>query len=1012
MSGSTALGERVDAESVQELLRSYFGEMRGVVERHGGTVEKFIGDAVVAGFGLHEAHEDDALRACRAALEMQERIVALNSDLVRRFGASIAVRIGVNTGEVVTGGAMNAETFATGDAVNVAARLEQGARPGEVLLGETTYRLVRDAVKVEAREPLAAKGKSEPLTVCRLVSVETSGTASRGLGTPLAGRTAELALLEGEFDAAVAERRCRLATVLGEPGVGKSRLIAELVVRVGSRARVVRGACLSYGEGITYWAVGQIVRELAGIESGDLVAEARARIEACVAGIADGAEVAARIEQLLALGEGSASAEEMTWAIRRFLAAEARERPLVVLVDDIHWAEPAFHELLAGLPATLGEMPLLVVCAARPELLEGQPGWDVTVQLEPLDQQDVDTLVESLLGDAPAGVRERLARASAGNPLFAEELVGMLIDEGLLRRDGESWKVEGDLEQIALPVSLSALLGARLDRLDRASRDALERGAVEGELFHGSAVIELSDPASRPSVPAQLEALTHKNLIRLAAATLAGPTAFRFKHILFRDAAYRATAKKLRATLHAQYATWLESVAGGRVAEVDEILGYHLEQAYRYHTELAPLDDDTRALGERAAGHLSVASRRAGVRGDYRAAAKLLERALALGIADPSRRAHGQFELAGFLGGVGRGAEMGALVAGSLAAAIRLGDRGLAARARVKRAASTVFTGDPDPEELRRVAEEAIDTLTELGDQRGLAEAYQFYGQSFVREGRMTKTLAAYERALAAAKTSGNQSTCRSVISSTAYVLAHGPTPVEEATSRCEEMIRANAFDRVLEATVTRCLAALVAMAGLAGEALELVERSGRVLDELDILNASTTWRDAAAEAREYAGDRAGAKRELEAKWLGLEAVRHRPSDPQAAIAAYRLALLYCDDGCWDAAERCLAYGAEVPFDAAYGREAAVRLAGRARIASDRGRHDEAVTSARKAVELLEQNEWLNLKARICETLAEVQRAAGNSREADAAVARALFLYEEKGNIAAATALQAAAAKA
>src|SRR4051812_16869108 len=313
MTGSTAMGERVDAETVRGLMLSYFHEMRGALERHGGTVEKFVGDAVLAVFGVPEAHEDDALRGCRAALEMQSRLAGLNVDLERRFGTTIALRIGVNTGEVVAGDPSSRETFVTGDAVNVAARLEQAAEPGAVLLGESTYRLVRDAVVVEPVEPLAAKGKSEPVAAYRLLEVGGLAPPPRRVGTPFAGRGHELTLLEGEFEAAAAERRCRLVTVVGEPGVGKSRLAAELTDRIGARARAVRGGCLSYGEGITYWPIAQIVRELAEIHDEQSAAEARARIDAVLARTPDGGLIAAKIAQLLGLAEGAASAPETAW---------------------------------------------------------------------------------------------------------------------------------------------------------------------------------------------------------------------------------------------------------------------------------------------------------------------------------------------------------------------------------------------------------------------------------------------------------------------------------------------------------------------------------------------------------------------------------------------------------------------------------------------------------------------------------------------------------------------------
>ncbi len=397
LSGSTALAERVDAESVFELMRTYYDAARSAFERHGGAVEKFIGDAVVGMFGVPEANEDDALRGCRAALEIQERFAS----------GEIAVRIGINTGEVVAGDAARREMFASGDAVvlgdsvNVAARLEQAAAPGELLIGEATYRLVRDAVTVEPVAPIHAKGKSEPLTAYRLLAV--SDTTRRWFGS-LVGRRDELAALEGELEAVIADRTCRGATVIGEPGVGKSRLAAELLAGAASRATIASGACLSYGEGITFWALRQIVRGLAGISEDDSAEQARERVPI-------------RVAQLLGLAEGSVTADQGVDAVARFLADAAAERPLVLLVEDIHWAEPALLDLLAALPARIGEAPVFVLCLARPELREVRPDWSVAVEVGPLGAADLDALLDGL--DAPAGVRVRVAQIAAGNPLFA-----------------------------------------------------------------------------------------------------------------------------------------------------------------------------------------------------------------------------------------------------------------------------------------------------------------------------------------------------------------------------------------------------------------------------------------------------------------------------------------------------------------------------------------------------------------------------------------------------------------
>src|SRR5581483_5935519 len=340
----------------------------------------------------------------RAAIEMQARLAALNERFERQLGRRIALRIGVNTGEVVAGDASSRETFVTGDPVNVAARLEQAARPGEVLLGERTYQLVHRAVDAERVESLQVKGKSEPIAAYRLLGASEVGLVPRGSSTPFAGREEQLQVLEREFERVVADGACRLVTITGEPGVGKSRLTAELVARVGAGARVVRGRCLPYGEGITFWPIGEIVRELAGVHEDHSRGEARELLEARVAAAPNARVVAAKIAQLLGLTEGTATAPETEWAIRHFLRACALDQPLVVVVDDIHWAEPTLLGLLAALPAAITDAPILVLCLARPELLEQVPSWDVAIRLEPLGGRDIDGLLESLLGPSPPAV--------------------------------------------------------------------------------------------------------------------------------------------------------------------------------------------------------------------------------------------------------------------------------------------------------------------------------------------------------------------------------------------------------------------------------------------------------------------------------------------------------------------------------------------------------------------------------------------------------------------------------
>ena len=391
VSGSTSLGEQLDPESLRALMGRYFAEMRTIIERHGGTVEKFIGDAVMAVFGIPTLHEDDALRAVRAAAEIAERLRRLNAELGAERGIAIRFRTGVNTGQVVAGDPSAGQTLVTGDAVNTAARLEQAAMPGEIVIGPITYDLVRDAVSVEALAPLDLKGKAQPMHAYRLLSVTPGASGhARRLDAPLVGREPELSRLQHAFAEALAERRCQLITLLGAAGVGKSRLLAEFLASVADRSTALAGRCLPYGEGITYWPLAEVIRMAASIGEADDHDGAMAKLRALAAGAPEAELVAERIGQAMGLEGGSAPQEEIFWAARKLLETLARQRPLVIEFDDIQWADEAFLDLLEHIVSLAHDAPLLIVCPARPELLERRPGWGggaaqvTTLRLEPL----------------------------------------------------------------------------------------------------------------------------------------------------------------------------------------------------------------------------------------------------------------------------------------------------------------------------------------------------------------------------------------------------------------------------------------------------------------------------------------------------------------------------------------------------------------------------------------------------------------------------------------------------
>src|SRR5919197_6298015 len=578
---STSLAERLDPETVSNVLGRYSEEMRRTLEAHGGAVAKFIGDAVMAVFGVPTVHEDDALRAVRAAADLRPALDRLNVELEQRWGVRLRVRTGVNTGEVVWGDRTSDEGYVVGDAVNVAARLEQAAKPGQVLLGAPTFALVREAVEVEEIEQLALKGKSELVAAYQLLSVQE--VPERRHEMRFVGRERELGLFRDVWERAQTERRCELVTIVADAGVGKSRLVAEALAPLD--AQVVRGRCLPYGEGITYWPVTEVVKQLEDVELDQRVREALAALL--------GAEV-------------QTTPQEIAWAFRKLIEAVA---PIIVVFDDMQWGEEAFLDLIEHVDLRASG-PILLACMARPELLDRRPSWPVALRLDPLTEVDVRRLIEGRVSDE---IEARIVRAAGGNPLFIQELLEMIA-----LGDGE----------VGVPPTLRALLAARLDQLDPSERRVLECATVEGEIFHLGAVTTLVP--EEPNVTGQLASLARRALVQPDRAQVSGEDGFRFRHLLIRDVAYDSLPKATRADLHARFAGWLKQHAAGLV-ELEELLGYHLEQAHRYLAELGQPDPE---LARRAHEHLAVGGVRADTREDLRATANLLRRALALLPAD------------------------------------------------------------------------------------------------------------------------------------------------------------------------------------------------------------------------------------------------------------------------------------------------------------------------------------------------------------------------------------------
>jgi class 3 adenylate cyclase len=635
VAGSTGLGERMDAERLKSVMAGWFAAMREEIEAHGGTVEKFIGDAVMAAFGVPVAHEDDPERAARAALAMRARLPALNEALGLDPEAAIEARIGVNTGEVVAApGAAPGEAMATGDAVNVAARLEAAAAPGQILLAERTARACRGLMLREVA-PLALRGREAPV---RAFALEGLGSAPsrgvQGLRAPMVGRARELDLLRALYARAASERRPHLCTLYGEPGVGKSRLVRELLDRLeGAEPAplILRGRCLPYGEGVTYWPLAEILKALAGVRDSDPADLVRERVRAVVDRLPPG--VAAEPERMAAalaytLGVEDPAAPvsalpprqvrvETQQAWRALLSSLGAERPVVAVVEDIHWADPALLDLLEDIAQRV-DGALLLLCPSRPELTSRRPGWGggrrrfSSLVLEPLGPEEAERLVGLLLDidDLPDSLRRRILERGEGNPFFLEEILRRLIDEGRLVRDGERWRATSRARDVEIPDTIQAVLAARIDLLDPLDKRVLQGAAVVGRIFWSGSILEL-DGLAPDDLDAALERLEERELVleRLGAA-FAGERELIFKHVLTREVAYEGLPLRERALAHPRVAAWIERAAGDRARELAETIANHYAQAWRIAAgdpRWAPAAvEDLRA---RALRHMLVAAR-------------------------------------------------------------------------------------------------------------------------------------------------------------------------------------------------------------------------------------------------------------------------------------------------------------------------------------------------------------------------------------------------------------------
>jgi tetratricopeptide (TPR) repeat protein len=879
--------------------------------------------------GVPVSHEDDALRAVRAAVEMREALPDLG----------LQGRIGVTTGQVVTG---TEERLATGDAVNVAARLEQAAQPGEVLVGAPTVALVAGAAEFEPIEPLALKGKAERVLAHRLLGVHDAPERKHEAG--FVGREDELATVRTAWEHVQDGRSCALVTVVGDAGVGKSRLVLEALASIEDHA--VRGRCLPYGEGITYFPVVEILKQL-GLRPSDEAA-------------------ALAIGSLLDENDAQTSADEIAWAFRKTLEQVAAERPLVVVFDDIQWGEETFLDLIEHVALLSSGAPILLLCLARPELAERRSTWPVTIRLQPLSDDDVAELMPEHIAEE---LRRKIARAAGGNPLFIDEMLAMAAES-----QGE----------VVVPPTLQALLAARLDQLETAERGVLERGAIEGEIFHRGAVQALAPHETH--VTPRLAALVRKELIRPDKPQLAGEDGFRFRHLLIRDAAYDALPKAVRAELHERLAAWLEAHGAGLV-ELDEILGYHLERAFRYREELGLPDGAPLAAAARR--HLKLAGRRAHFRGD-RGAASTLERAVALLPAGEIDVAL-EYDLIDMLHWSARWDEARGRARALVDRASAAGDRVAELCGRIAEH-NIAMSLDPEgaAEGLAALVEQALPVFEAARDDVALSIAHVALGQVANTRGRMDAMLAAYETALGHAQRAGLRN---SPVGWRAGARMYGSTPASEVLAWLDEQ---HARGPRRTGWVNTFRAESLAMLGrfdearaiLADEYADMIDRGTR-----RVLGNSLSQVFAHVEL--LAGDAAAAAAYAEEGCRVLEDMGERgflsTGAGNLAQALYALDRLE-ESGAW--ARRAAELGASDDLvTQMLWRQVEAKLLART------GRFEDAERLVVEAVAITEATDMLDQQADVHADHGEVLVLAGKPDEAIAAFELAHERYARKGNI-------------
>jgi len=1017
---STKLGARLEPETFHAVLTRFFEEASRVLHGRGGRVQKYIGDAVMAVFGVPKLLGDDALRAVRAAVDLRDAMARLNDELDRAWGVHLELHTAVNTGEVVVTERSSGEMAAGANTFNVGARLLETAPAGAILLGHTTYQLVRNAVTVRPSS-LSSLGDDEDVRAFELLEFHEPSTLPRRVVSPLVGRERELALLHWAYEWAAAERTCFVVSLLGHAGIGKTRLIDEFAQRLEhrradrDRPRILRGRCLPYGDAITYYAVQYMVRQAAGIRQATSREEALRRLDALV----DGDQgLAARLAPFLGLPGTVAEAADTSRALHRALGLLAQRSPLVLIVDDMQWAEPPLLDFLEHLADALASAPILLVCAARSDDFNlrdwaGHIRNAASIVLRPLEPEETRELIDSRLvgGTVSPAVVTALGDAGEGYPLHVEELIEMLVEDRRLRLVDGEWTLTGDLAVLGTRLSVDAAFAARLDRLEEVERHVAMCAAVAGANFRVVDVNALLHDVDQQSILYALRSLVRKELLYAhpgAAPTLeAADESFSFRHARYRETAYHRITRGVQAELHERYADWLART-GDKSARTTERIGFHLRQAYLGLTELRGGETDTKAkqlawrAGERygQAGHLYILESFFPVDTATRAllyAVELLPdnspvrlRAL-LDLADlrqtsdPDRAMRTYEEVLGTAGAVGdREAERHATI-GRLELAWWL--------QKVK--------GDWS-DDLRTI-DRTIRELEQLGDHVLLAKAYRALARIHNTMGTSQEALDAASRAVEFASATGDRRLHASTVRLKCLILYWSPVPMEEvirATQDAVDWARREGLYTV-EADGLGILARAAAMQGKIAEARQLNEQAARIAQNLRDLFVLTVLFNSHGAVELLAGDPQAAEQTLRSGLAVLEPARGTGLGSMKLMVARALLLQDRDAE----AEPFIEFVTENEVESQLDNQARWRML-RALVLARKGQLAAAKDLAWEGVERSERSQEPDTRAEALADLAEILRRAGKLAESRQAAERALALYDAKGNLAAARRIQ------